>query len=139
MKKTRIAISMVAAQFMILTATPGLIRAQSPGPQVAQPSASTTQMDPYAESFAGLTYTDEQKEAISKIRQDIESRKAVVKKTDKLTPDQKDAMLTGYARMEYSQIYDKVLTPAQKKLVSTRIHASRAAAKAEQKKQAPPQ
>ena len=124
MKKNHIAKSLaVAAQFMILMAAPGLGRTQSPSPRIAQPSAlSQTQKDLYADAFARLTYTDKQTEAISKIRQDIASRKSAVLRDHKLTPEQKDAMLTGYARIEVGLIY-KELTPGQKKQVSTRMRA----------------
>lgn len=91
------------------------------------------QTDPYAAAFAGLTYTDAQKEAIGKIRQDIAARKAAVVKDNKLTAEQKDGMLTGYTRMQYSLTF-KELTPGQKKLVSTRMHASRPADPNGQKK-----
>ena len=138
MKKSSVArLLAVGAPFIIVMAVPGLTRTQSPAPQTVQPSASSgTQQDPYADAFAGLTYTAEQKEAISKIRQDIASRKAAVLKDDKLTHDQKDAMLTGYTRMEYSLIF-KELKPEQQRQVSTRIHARRASDQAAQKSQAP--
>lgn len=127
MRKIRITKSfVVAVPLMIVMSAPGLTRAQSPAAQMVQPSApSGTQADPYAAAFAGLTYSDAQKEAIRKIRQDISDRKAVVQKDSRLTDDQKDAMLTGYTRIEYNLIY-KELTPEQKKHVSTRMHASRA-------------
>ena len=138
MKKRRIAESLaVAAQFMILMAAPGLTRIQNTQSQTAKPATSSQiQQDPYADAFAGLTYSDEQKAAISKIQQDIASRKAAVVKDEKLTADQKDAMLTGYTRMEYSLIY-KELTPDQKKQVSTRMRAHRASNQAAQKTQTP--
>ncbi len=136
MKKNRVArLSAVAAQFMLLMAAPGLTRSQSPAMQSVRPSAED-QQDPYAAAFAGLTYSDAEKEAIGKIRQDIASRKATVLKDDKLTESQKDAMLTGYMRIEYELIF-KELTPAQKKQVSTRMHARRAADQAAQTTQAP--
>ena len=135
MKEHRLAILLaVAAQCTILTVSPALTRTQSPATPVAQsPANPGTQSDPYAAAFAGLTYTNSQKEAIGKIRQDIASRKEAVVNDNKLTPEQKDGMLTGYTRMEYSLIF-KELTPQQKKLVSTRIHASRAAEQSGQKK-----
>jgi hypothetical protein len=123
----------IAAHLMIFMAAPGSTLTQSTSHPMVQPSASS---DPYADAFAGLTYTGEQKEAISKIRQDITSRKAAVLKDDKLTQSQKDAMLTGYTRMTYSLIY-KELTPEQQKQVSARMRASRASEQAAQKTQAP--
>jgi hypothetical protein len=136
MKKNRVArLSAVAAQFMILMAAPGLTRSQSPAVQPVRPSAEN-QQDAYAAAFAGLTYSDAQKEAIGRIRQDIASRKAMVLKDDKLTESQKDAMLTGYTRIEYGLIF-KQLTPAQQKEVSAKMHARRAADQAAQTKQVP--
>jgi hypothetical protein len=124
MQKNRVAKSLaVAAQWMFLMAAPGLAPAQSPAPLMVQPSASSpAAADPYAAAFSGLTYTDKQKEAIGKIKEDYNSRKAIVQKSDKLDQDQKDAMLTGYTRLEYREIY-KVLTPEQQKEVSLRMHA----------------
>ena len=138
MKKTKVGKSLaIAVQFMFLIAAPGLTRTQSPAPQVAKSSTlSGTQGDPVADAFKGLTYTDKQNEAINNIRQDIASRKAAVMKDTKLTSDQKDAMLTGYTRMQYALIY-KQLSPMQKKQVSTRIHANRAADQAAEQAPAP--
>jgi hypothetical protein len=89
------------------------------------------------DDFAGLTYTDEQKAEIDKIRLDTKSRKAVVAKDEKLTADQKDAMLLGYTRMEYGRIY-KVLSPEQQRQVRQRIRARRTADQTAQKKQSQP-
>lgn len=138
MKKIRFAKSLaVAAQCMIVMAAPGLSRTQSPAPQAVQPSSSAqTQGDHYADAFAGLTYSDVQKKAICKIQQDIQLRKTAVLKDEKLNSDQKDAMLTGYTRIEYGLIY-KELTPEQKKQVSNRMKALREADQAAQKAQAP--
>jgi Spy/CpxP family protein refolding chaperone len=60
----------------------------------------------------------------------------VVARDQKLTADQKDAMLLGYTRMESGRIY-KVLTPEQRKEVNQRIRARRAAEQATQQKQPP--
>lgn len=124
----------IAAQCTLLVSSPALTRTQSPATPIAQsPATPGMQSDPYAAAFAGLTYSNAQKEAIGKIRQDIASRKEAVVKDNKLTPEQKDGMLSGYTRMQYSLIF-KELTPGQKKLVSTRIHASRAAEQNGEKK-----
>ena len=64
------------------------------------------------------------------------SRKETVAKDQKLTGDQKDAMLLGYTRMEYGMIY-RVLSPEQKREVSQRIRARKAADQAAQKMQPP--
>ena len=139
MKKNRVArLAGVAAQFIILIPAPGLTRAQSPTPQMAvrPPAPSETQRDPYADAFGGLTYTPEQKEVINKIKQDIAARKAAVLKDDKLTEEQKDAMLTGYTRIEHGLIF-KELTPEQKSQVTTRVRASRQLDQSAQKTKAP--
>ena len=132
MKKSSVARAIaIAAQSVILIDAAGLSRAQSPPPQGVQPSTSLGNPgNPYAYAFAGLTYTDDQREAIDKIRQDIASRKVVVMKDGKLTDGQKSAMLTGYTRMGYGLIY-KELTPQQQKQVSTRFHALHASDAAE--------
>lgn len=128
MKMYRVArLLAVAAQITTLVGSPALTRTQSQAtPPVQSPATAGTQSDPYAAAFTGLTYSDAQKEAIGKIRQDIAARKEAVVNDHKLTPEQKDGMLSGYTRMQYSLIF-KELTPAQKKLVSTRIHSSHAA------------
>jgi len=85
------------------------------------------------DDFAALNYTDEQKVEIEKIRQDTKLHRDAVEKDDKLTADQKDAMLVGYNRLEYGMIY-KVLTPQQKKQVREKIHARRVADQSAPKK-----
>jgi len=85
-----------------------------------------------ADDFSGLSYTADQKAEIDRIHRETESHKAVIAKDEKLTADQKNAMLLGYTRMEYGSIY-KVLSPEQQKQVRQRIHARRSANHAEQK------
>jgi Spy/CpxP family protein refolding chaperone len=132
----------VAAGFFILCAAPGLTRGQSASPSPAlTPKAALPGAQPKRDSsppddFAGLQYTEEQKAEIDKIRRDTRSRKEVVLKDEKLTADQKNAMILGYTRLEYGQIYN-VLTPDQKKQVGKRNSARRAADQAAQRKQAP--
>jgi hypothetical protein len=133
----------IAAGLIFLWAAPGLTRAQSASPRPVQTSkvasagaqAKRDVLPP--DDFAGLTYTDEQKAEIDKIRLDTKSRKAVVAKDEKLTADQKDAMLLGYTRMEYGRIY-KVLSPEQQRQVRQRIRARRTADQTAQKKQPQP-
>jgi Spy/CpxP family protein refolding chaperone len=133
MNKNRFAKAVaVAVGFSFLIAARGMVRADSTRSaatrtpnavsQSAQPRRNTSPQD----DFAGLNYTDEQKAQIEKIHQDLLLRKGVIVKDDKLSPEQKDAMLVGYARMEYGQIF-KVLTPEQQKQVRQRISARRAA------------
>ena len=132
----------VAAGFILLSAAPRLTRAQSasPGAMPAPKAASQgahAKADYSTDDFAGLNFTDEQKAEIDKIRLDTKSRKELVAKDEKLTADQKDAMLLGYTRLEYGMIY-RVLSPEQKKEVNQRNRARRAADQAAQAKQAPP-
>jgi len=80
-----------------------------------------------------LKYTDDQKEKIDQIHQDMKSRMDLVVKDEKLSPDQKDAMLQGYRRLERSQVF-KLLTPEQQREVRKRISARRAAEQEKKKK-----
>jgi hypothetical protein len=128
----------IAPLFFLMCATPGVTQAPSTAPTPAQaPQAASVAAHPKREAtppndFAGLEFTDEQKTEIESIRKDITSRKEVVAKDQKLTGDQKDAMLLGYTRMEYGMIYN-VLSPEQKRQVSQRIRARKAADQAAQK------
>jgi hypothetical protein len=130
----------VAAGFFFLCAAPGLTRAQSstpspaPTPRKPLPAARPKKVASPADDFAGLQYTDDQKARIDQIHQDMKSRMDAVVKDEKLTAEQRDAMLAGYQRMERSQVF-KVLTTQQQKEVLRRIRARRAA---EQKEQSPP-
>ena len=95
------------------------------------------------DDFAGLTYTTDQKAKIRQIHQDMKKRMDTVAKDNKLSPEQKWAMLQGYQHMERGQVY-KVLTADQQKEVRKKALARRAAAQKEQQKekekslQAPP-
>jgi Spy/CpxP family protein refolding chaperone len=129
----------VAAGFVFMWAAPGLTRAQSrpPGPQtpnVASPGAQPQTNS--LEVFGGLHYTDDQKKEIDQIHRETKSSRDVVEKTETLTADQKDAMLAGYDRLEYGRIY-RVLTPEQRRQVSQRIRARRAAEQVAPKNQSP--
>jgi Spy/CpxP family protein refolding chaperone len=104
----------------------------------SSPGAQTRKDASPADDFAGLTYTEEQKAQIDKIRQDLNARKQVVAKDPSLSTDQKDAMISGYTRMEYGQIY-KVLSPDQQKQVRQRINARRIADRNAAKKSPSPQ
>ena len=108
---------------------------QTPG--AISPSTQPMRAPLPPNDFAGLNLTDEQKAEIDKIHREIESNKSVVAKDEKLTPDQKDAMLLGYTRMEYGRTF-KVLTPEQQKEVRQRIQARKAADQSAQKRQPPP-
>jgi Spy/CpxP family protein refolding chaperone len=133
----------ISAGLMFLSATPWSVRADSAAPRAMQtPAPASRGAQPTTNSalnddFAGLDYSDEQKAEIAKIHSESERRKGMVAKDDKLTPDQKDAMLLGYTRLEYGEIF-KVLTPIQKRLVRSRMQARREADQATHKKQLPP-
>lgn len=134
----------VAAGFFLLCAAPGLTCAQStppspaPTPHQPLPAARPKKVARRPDVFAGLTYTDDQKAKIDQIHQDMKSRTDAVVRDEKLSADQKDAMLEGYKRMEQQQVF-AVLTPEQQKEVRERVRARRAAEQEEKKKrQSPP-
>jgi Spy/CpxP family protein refolding chaperone len=144
MNKNRFAKRMaVAAGFFFLCAASELTRAQSsppspaPTPRNTPPAVRPKKNAPPPDDFAGLQYTDEQKARIDQIHQDMKSRLDAVVKDEKLTAEQRDAMLAGYQRMERSQVF-KVLTTQQQKEVLQRMRARRAAEQAEQNKQSSP-
>ena len=131
--------------FMIIVrhcTAPESARAQSdkPSPESTPPKpapvARTRRVPSKGDDFAGLKYTDEQKEKIQEIHQNFKSRMDDVVKDKKLTADQRDAMLEGYVRMERGQVFN-LLTPEQQKEVRERIRARRVAEQ-EAKKQSPP-
>jgi hypothetical protein len=133
----------VAGGFLFLCGAPGLTRAQSsppspaPTPYKPLPAARPKKVTPLTDDFAGLQYTDDQKARIDQIHQDMRTRMDAVVKDEKLTVEQRDAMLAGYRRMERSQVF-KVLTTQQQKEVLKRIRARHVAEQEEQKKQSPP-
>ena len=148
MNKNRFAKRMAAAAgFFFLCAAPWLTRAQSsppiPAPTPRQTSRQTSpavrpkRVPSKADDFAGLNLTDDQKAQIDKIHQSMKTRTDAVIKDEKLTPEQRDATLAGYQRMERGQVY-KVLTTQQRKEVLRRIRARHAAEQAEQSKQSSP-
>ena len=138
MKMNRFAKQMAAgAGLFFLCAMPVRSRAQSapPAPLLTPPKAigptrMTKEPGPM-DDFAGLNLTDDQKERINKIHEDFKARLNAVIKDDKLSPDQKGAMLQGFQRMERGEVY-KVLTREQQLEVRKRILARRAAAQKEQ-------
>lgn len=138
----------VAVAFLFLGATPGLTRQQSdpsssppqsaaPAPVQTAPHAPTPGVRPKREAtpeddFAGLTYTDEQKAKIDKIYETAKMRADAVKRDEKLNPDQKQAMLDGYRRMEIKEMFG-VLTPEQQAEVRKKALARRNALTEQQK------
>ena len=144
MTKNRIAESVaVAAALIFLFAVPDLARAQKAQPFAAPaPNGGLTRTQPQSSStpssdFDGLTYTNQQKAEIDKIHQDTEARKAVVAKDGQLSVDQKDAMLLGYTRMEYGQVF-RVLSSEQQKQVRQKLTARKDAEQAAKRKQVQP-
>ena len=144
MSKNRIAKRVaVAAGFLFLCAPPGLTRAQSSPPTpaptprktllAARPKKDTRPTD----DFAGLNLTDHQKAQIDQVHQSMKTSRDAVVKDEKLTADQRNAMLEGYERMERGQVFE-LLTTEQRKEVRERIRARRAAEHVEQKKHSPP-
>lgn len=133
----------VAAGFLFLCVAPERAHGQgnvpSPAPvwpntaPVARPHRTPGSED----DFAGLTYTDEQKVKIDQVHQDTKSRMDAVVKDEKLSAEQRDAMVAGYGRMERSQVF-KLLTTAQQKEVLKRIRTRHVAEQQEKKKQSPP-
>jgi Spy/CpxP family protein refolding chaperone len=95
--------------------------AQAPGSSSAQrPNRAATPMD----DFADLNLSEEQKAQMHKIHEDSLSRLNLVSSDSKLNQDQKAAMLDGYQRLEYTQMYE-VLTLEQKAEVRKKIAARR--------------
>lgn len=129
-----------ATGFILLGAV--LTRAQSgsqgpaPSQKVTSSEADSKRDSLPADDFAGLTYSDEQKAEIDKIRQDTKARKDAVAKDERLNADQKDAMLQGYTRVEYRRVYG-VLTPEQQMQVRQKARARHEADQAAQKEQPP--
>lgn len=118
----------LAALLLLPFALPVAARADSPQGRPSQsPNPALTGSQKIAsmdDNFAGLDLSDEQKTEIAKIRQETEERKTVVAKSATLNQDQKDAMITGYTRLQYSQMF-RVLTPTQQKVVRKRVQDQR--------------
>jgi Spy/CpxP family protein refolding chaperone len=144
MNQTRFAMGVgVVAGIFLLAAAAGVTRAQSsqPGP-VQTPHLPSPAVWPKRDTrptdyFAGLKFTDDQKAKIDEIHQHMKLRTNAVVNDQKLSADQKGAMLAGFRRMENGEVF-KLLTPEQQKLVREQIHAQRLAGQAETKKQSPP-
>jgi len=106
---------------------------QNPGP-----TSPTTRPNPNPlDDFAGLTFTEDQKTQIRKIQEDMRSRLDIVAKDPKLDSDQKAAMLDGYERMEYREIFN-VLTPDQQAEVRRKVRARRESERQQQQPRQPP-
>ena len=121
MSRTRFAKrAALGAGLFFLAAAPSPTRGQSnppspaPTPLPASPAARPKTSTAAPDDFAGLTYTPEQQAKVRRIHQDFKSRREIVVKDEKLTADQKQAMLEGFRRMENGEVF-KVLTPEQQK------------------------
>jgi hypothetical protein len=137
--------AVAAAGFLFLCSVPGLTHTQgtpppAQTPPMAPPPARPNRATVPTDDLAGLNFTDDQKARINKIHEDFMARMDTVIKDDKLSPDQKRAMLQGFQHMERGEVY-RVLTREQQVEVRKRILARRAAAPKEQQeknRQAPP-
>jgi hypothetical protein len=129
------------AGIFVLCGMPAMIQAEDAAPPAA-PASHKAAPAPRAmkaaapmDDFAGLQYSDDQKTKIRHIHEDIKARMDGVVKSDKLSPEQKGAMLQGYAFMERRQVYG-VLRPDQQLEVRKKTLARRAEGqKTDQKKQ----
>ena len=144
MKRTRFSRQVaLAAGLFFLSAAPRLTRGQSnapspaPTPQLASPAARPGVDSRPKDIFAGLTFTPEQQAKIRRIHQDFKSRREAVVQDDKLSADQKQAMMEGFHRLENGEVF-KVLTPEQQKQIRESAAARRTADRAAQEKQAQP-
>src|SRR5204863_8607856 len=113
--------------------TPSPMRAPLKAARVSRQKRDRSEAD----DFAGLNLTDDQKAKIDQVHQSVNARRDVVVKDEKLSAEQRDAMLEGYERMERGQIFN-LLTTEQRKEVREKIRARHAAEQVEQKKQSPP-
>ena len=145
MKRMRFAKQLaIAAGLLLVSAIPDRTSGQSlppapvDTPPKTMPPVRTKRAPDPLEDFAGLNFNEEQKAKIQQIRQDIKSRMDAVARDEKLSPDQKEAMLLGFQRMERSQVFE-VLTPEQQSEVRKRIQARRKAVKQSQRPQPSPQ
>jgi hypothetical protein len=143
MNMNRLAIRATAvAELFFLSAAPGLMGAQVTQPALVQPPRMVSpEVRPMrdtriTEDFAGLKFTDDQKEKIDEVHQQMAIRKDAVIKSDKLNAEQKEAMVAGLGRMERGQIV-KLLTPEQLKEVLKKVRSGHEAAEEETKRSLP--
>ena len=133
----------VVAGILFLSATPELSRAQDsapaplPIPHRGSPAARLQKDVRPPDYFAGLKFTDDQKAKIDTVHRNTKARTDAVANAQKLSAEQKDAMLSGIRRMENGQIF-KVLTPEQQQEVRERIRAQHAGEQGAKVKQQSP-
>jgi hypothetical protein len=131
------------AELFFLSAAPGLMGAQVTQPALVQPQRIASPAAPpmrdtrITEDFAGLKFTDDQKEKIGEVHQHMTMRKDAVIKSDKLNAEQKEAMVAGLGRMERGQIV-KLLTPEQLKEVLKKVRSGHEATQEEETKRSLP-
>jgi hypothetical protein len=132
----------IAYGVLFLCVTPLVCNAQSSAPasmempKVFSPAPAKASASFPTDDFLGLEYTAEQKVEIDRIQKNTKAQVELIAKDQKLSADQKDAMMLGYSRMEYGRIYT-VLTPVQRRQVQQRLRARRVADEATKKNQAP--
>ena len=131
----------ITAGLLFLSVLPGLTGAESvppastPTQPMTPPAARPQKLAESMDEFAGLKFTDDQRTKIRQIHQNTKASMDAVVKSDKLSPEQKGAMLQGYQHRERAEVY-KLLTPEQQTEVRKRILARREASKREQEKRA---
>jgi hypothetical protein len=142
MNKNRIANTLILATgLMLLLAAPARAQLGSASHSAMQPptpasAGPLSKSDSLPDYFAGLNYSDDQKAEIAQIRHNMDTRRGAVAKDDRLTQNQKDAMVVGYTHLENGEIF-KVLTPEQRRQVRQRLLARKAAEQGAQKRQTP--
>jgi hypothetical protein len=93
---------------------------------------------PPPDDFAGLTFTDEQKARMDKIREDMKPRFDAVVQDTEASREQKAAMIEGLMRTAHREVFE-LLTPEQQAEVDRKILARRTAEQAQrQQKQLAP-
>jgi Spy/CpxP family protein refolding chaperone len=123
----------LAAQLLVLCAAipalsgaQGVVPRSAAGPPHALAAARQSQPPGPSDDFAGLKFTADQKAKVDLIHKDAKLRRDTVIKDQKLSAEQRDAMLRGLERIERGQMY-RVLTPEQQAEVRKRFLARREA------------
>ena len=106
--------------------TPPPSQAPANSPAAGSPAAKAPKHQPGPlDDFVGLDYTEEQRAQIRKVHEDTLSRLDKIAKDPKLDAETKAAMLQGYVRIEYGEVY-KVLNPEQQAEVRKKVAARHA-------------
>ncbi|HEY3707515.1 MAG TPA: hypothetical protein VGL22_20810 [Terracidiphilus sp.] len=138
---TKILLAVLAAALCVSASSRGDSK-QTPRPATHAPATASTGAQPNplpapAGDFSGLTFSEEQKARLQKIHEQGQSRLSTVANDPKLDGSQKSAMLEGYQRLEYSQMYE-ILTPEQKAVVRKNMAARHEKERHHQPNQQPP-